>query len=102
MRAVYKGLTPTMLALLPTWALYFSTYEYLKGRLQSSEAGPLLARVPLLRPLAPMWSPGARPSHAAATTAPCRRQAPELRAVPAGVDRRWRPQRRGHEPAVGG
>lgn len=33
MGAAYRGLTPTVLALLPTWALYFTAYERFKTKL---------------------------------------------------------------------
>lgn len=32
-RAAYKGLTPTVLALLPSWAIYFPVYEHMKRKL---------------------------------------------------------------------
>ena len=41
-RAAYRGLQPTILALLPTWALYFSVYEFLKRSMKASSAGAQL------------------------------------------------------------
>lgn len=35
-RAAYRGLTPTVLALLPSWAIYFPVYEHMKGKLRGT------------------------------------------------------------------
>lgn len=37
MRGMYRGLAPTVMALLPNWAVYFSMYEQLKSFLSSDD-----------------------------------------------------------------
>jgi Mitochondrial carrier protein len=44
-RAAYRGLHPTVLALLPTWALYFTTYEFLKKRLKAQTGASRTAAI---------------------------------------------------------
>ncbi|KAA8529120.1 hypothetical protein F0562_034081 [Nyssa sinensis] len=35
LKGIFRGLSPTLAALLPNWAVYFTTYGYLKGLLHS-------------------------------------------------------------------
>ncbi|KAL7417131.1 mitochondrial carrier domain-containing protein [Mrakia frigida] len=38
-RGFYRGLGPTILGYLPTWAIYFSVYDEVKSRLAANETG---------------------------------------------------------------
>jgi solute carrier family 25 folate transporter 32 len=40
-RGLYRGLSPTILGYLPTWAIYFTAYDYCKGK-WGKEIGKLL------------------------------------------------------------
>lgn len=31
-RGLYRGLTPTVVGYIPTWAIYFTAYDYCKAR----------------------------------------------------------------------
>eukprot|EP00854_Cymbomonas_tetramitiformis_P004191 gene4191-5169_t len=51
MRGLYRGLTPTLVALLPNWAVYFSVYEGLKTVLSKKHHNEGAATVVTTNPL---------------------------------------------------
>ncbi|GAX74450.1 hypothetical protein CEUSTIGMA_g1899.t1 [Chlamydomonas eustigma] len=43
LKGLYKGLSPSLIALLPNWAVYFTTYDMLKDYLRKRQRGASLA-----------------------------------------------------------